>query len=405
MNDKGTIMVLPGTKWQIPLVKRIKEKGYRVAVVHPYPDAPAFAYADDVVLADILDQEKCLEAARKLNVVAVMSDECDIATPTLAYVSSRLELPSQGEEMAKLFTDKVLMRDFCKQHGFPYPEYQLCGTLDEALEFFRSLGKKMIIKPIDANSSRGVYTIDSEEDLIRHFDEAIGYSHHRHAVVCERYISGPEFVGEGIMMPTGHVCLAVSVKDQFTYNRNLDSRVVYSYFHDDYDYDQLRKVYSQMMELTGLPFGFTHIEFKYEDGEFYLIEFAARGGGNLSSSHVAPALSGIDSYSLLIDMFTGSPITQIIRQDSLVNEKAAIIKFFDATAQGGVVESVEGADYLMNNPSVLAHDFNFKIGDCIHRPADGGGRVGYYVACCPNMESLMQLEAEVDKRVVIHYKE
>ena len=81
-------MVLPGTKWQVPLIKKLKERGYRVAVVHPYKDAPAFQYADDAVYADILDRETVLKAAKELNVVAVMSDECDIATPTLAYVSS-----------------------------------------------------------------------------------------------------------------------------------------------------------------------------------------------------------------------------------------------------------------------------------------------------------------------------
>ena len=42
-------MVLPGTIWQIPLIKKLKERGYRVAVVHPYPDAPAFKYADEIV--------------------------------------------------------------------------------------------------------------------------------------------------------------------------------------------------------------------------------------------------------------------------------------------------------------------------------------------------------------------
>ena len=86
------VMVVPGTVWQIPLIESLKKKGYRVAVVHPYKGAPAFAYADEIVFADILDKNAVLDAARKLGVVAVMSDECDIATPTLAYVSTQLGL-------------------------------------------------------------------------------------------------------------------------------------------------------------------------------------------------------------------------------------------------------------------------------------------------------------------------
>ncbi len=184
------VMVLPGTVWQIPLIKKLKERGYMVAVVHPYPDAPAFKYADKIVYADILDREAVLKAAKELNVVAVMSDECDIATPTLAYVSAQLGQPTQTEVMARLYTDKSLMRDFCREHTLPCPKYQVCESLEEAVIFFRSLGARMIIKPIDANSSRGVFTIESEEQLRYCFDNSIAYSHHRRAVICEQFIAG-----------------------------------------------------------------------------------------------------------------------------------------------------------------------------------------------------------------------
>lgn len=404
------VMVLPGTVWQIPLIKSLKQHGYRVAVVHPYRDAPAFKYADEIVYSDILDRESVLDAARKLKVVAVMSDECDIATPTLAYVSSQLGLPSQTESMALLYTDKSKMRDFCRDHQLPCPAYRVCETKEESFDFFKKIGSgctkdhKMVIKPIDANSSRGVFTIDTEEQLSSLFDISIGFSHHRHAVICEQYISGAEFSVDGIKMPDGHVCLAISEKQQFEYNRNLDSYLYFSHNSSEYDYDRLRKINNQFVDMSGLPFGFTHAEYRYEDGEFYLLEIGARGGGNLISSHIVPALTGIDNYGLLIDMFVGKEVVEKIEQEQLQTDKVAVLKFFDTTEEGGIVRGVKGTDFLNSRPEVLYWQLNFKVGDKIHRPTDGGNRIGFYVASAENREAMENLQQEIDKRFSIEYE-
>lgn len=403
MSDK-TIMVLPGTVWQLQLMKKIKSLGYKLAVVHPVDGAPGFDLADYKVLEDILDKEAVLAAAKRLNVCAVMSDECDIATPTLAYVSSQLGIPSQTEAMARLYTDKSLMRDFCKEHGLPYPEYKVCETLEEALAFFRHLGKKMIIKPIDANSSRGVYSIYTEEDLKVHFDEAIGYSHHRHAVICERYITGAEFSVDGIRLPQGHVCLAISEKQQFAYNQNLDESLYFSYDNPKFDYNRMREIDNAFVEASDLPFGFTHAEYKYEDGEFYLLEIGARGGGALISSHIVPAMTGLDNYQLLIDMFVGNPINTKIDVPALKTNKVAVLQFFDTTEQGGRVKDIKGLDYLANNQHILFHKLNFSIGDEIHRPTDGGNRIGFYVAWAESREDMTKLQEEINKNFEIIYE-
>lgn len=400
----NTVMVLPGTKWQVPLIKKLKERGYRVAVVHPYKDAPAFQYADDAVYADILDRETVLKAAKELNVVAVMSDECDIATPTLAYVSSQMGLPSQTEPMARLYTDKSLMRDFCREHGLPCPQYQVCETLDQAIDFFRALNHKMVIKPIDANSSRGVFTIETEEQLRQLFDSSIAYSHHRHAVICESFISGAEFSVDGIRMPDKHVCLAISEKQQFDYNRNLDSYLYFSYDNPLYDYDRLREVNNRFVELSGLPFGFTHAEYRYENGEFYLLEIGARGGGGLLSSIIVPALTGLDNYDILIDMFVGNKVTKVIDEKKFKNNKIAVVKFFDTTEEGGVVKAIKGTDFLNSTKEILYWQLDFKPGDRIHRPTDGGNRIGFCFSCTEGREAMAALQDEIDKRVIIEYE-
>lgn len=405
MRTSDFIMVLPGTLWQVPLIKYLKKLGYKIVVVHPYEGAPAFQYADEVEFADILDKEMCLEIAKKWNVCAVMSDECDIATPTLAYISNALGLPSQGEGIASLFTNKLKMRELCKKNFLPYPDYKLCYTIEEALEFYRKLNHKMIIKPIDSSSSRGVYTIENELDLISLFDKSIGYSHHIKAVICEKFISGAEFSVDGIKLPDGHISLAISIKTQFPYNANLDNKLIFTYNSENYDYDLLRDVNNRLVDMTSLPFGFTHAEYRCENGIFYLLEIGARGGGNLISSHIVPALTGIDNYSILVDQFVHGSTNKKIDTSLIDKNKAAALVYFDTTESGGVVKSIEGADLLKNNVNILYYQFNFKVGDKISRPTDGGNRIGFYLACCNDKNELDNLISEINRTVKIVYME
>ena len=45
--------------------------------------------------------------------------------------------------MAELFTNKYKMREFCQKNNFAFPEYRLCENVEQAVEFFRNLRKKM----------------------------------------------------------------------------------------------------------------------------------------------------------------------------------------------------------------------------------------------------------------------
>ena len=103
------ILIIAGTQWQIPLIEKIHKMGHKVLVLNLYPDSPAFSVADFSEVVDILDKETCLEIAKKYNVDAVLSDECDIATPTIAYIAKQMNLVGISPELASLYTNKYEM--------------------------------------------------------------------------------------------------------------------------------------------------------------------------------------------------------------------------------------------------------------------------------------------------------
>lgn len=406
MGDSGkNIVVIPGSNWQIPIVEKIKSMGHRAYVVNPYENSPAFPYADGHLQADMFDKEAVIEYCKQVNADGILSEECDIAMPALADYGQQLGLPTLTPEEAHLYTDKFAMRNFCHEHSLPHPEYRMCSTKEEAVEFYLKLNKKMIMKPLDSNSSRGVFTIQSKEEIEQHFEESLSYSRIHKAVLLERFIEGTEFTVDGIKTPGRHYSLAISEKKHFKHNINIASELYFTHDNPKFDYDLLRKTNDTFVNLSGLRFGLTHAEYKYEDGLFYLIEIAARGGGNRISSDIVPYMSGVDNYQYLIECHLGHMENQNFEVRPEYKSRASVLKFFETPGNGGKVKEIAGEDILKNHPCIKAYSFNFNVGDEVKPAQNDAARVGYYIACCKNEEQLKATMSSIKTGVKIVLQE
>lgn len=402
--SKDKVMVLAGTFWQIPLIKKIKELGYIVLDINPNENSPAFSFADQYMVADILDRETCLRIARNEHVSAVMSEQCDIANPSVAFISEQMGLNSISSEQAELYTNKLKMREFCQKYGFSNPEFKVCYSLFEAIDFFHSINKKVIIKPLDSNSSRGVFLISSEKDLKKHFEETLSYSKIEKAVLCERYISGTEFTVDGIKTDMGHTSLAVSIKRHYSYNPNIACSLFFSNYNENFDYELLRKTNDDYVNCSGLKFGLTHAEYKYENGKYYLIEIGARGGGNLIGSDIVPLMSGVDNYYYLIEKTLGHKVQETYVRDKNLDKRCAVLQFFDVPGKGGIVKNIYGLDFLENNPFIIRYGLNFKKGDEIHDAKNDSTRIGYFIAYAESQKDLENLIKQINQNFKIEFK-
>lgn len=399
--DKRRILVIPGSEAQITLINKIRDEGYETVCINPYEDSPGFRYSDFSVQADILDKASTLHVAKEYAVSAVVSDECDIAMPVVAYVGEQIGVSTISSYDAELYTNKFLMRKFCKEHGFDFPEFKKCKEINEAFEFYDTLkSEKMIIKPLDSNSSRGVYTINERRDIESYFNEAIKYSQKEHAIICERYIDGPEFTVDGIVINGKHYSLAISQKKHYEYNLNIACELFFSYSNPDYDYDLLRTINNKYVETTELKMGFTHAEYKYENNKFYLIEIGARGGGNFISSHIVNRLVKLDNYKILIAQSLGNKVS--IDNDALefYKNRCCVLKFFDIQ-KGGQVKEIINEKILSDNPCIVMYQFHFNIGDMVQKAENDSKRVGFYIACCEKRNELKTLIKRIDEEVQI----
>ena len=392
------VLLLPGSKWQLPLARKIKEMGHWLCVVSPEANPPCAEVADDFFRSDIFAVELIEKHSKEVGVDAVISDECDIAMPVVAELGNRLNVRTLSCEAAALFTDKFLMREFCTSHGLNAPEYELCRDVETAVEFLNKIGKPIIIKPIDSNASHGVFTIRCENDLRTHFDETMSFSRVEKAVLAERYINGTEFTIDGIKTPNAHYTLAISEKKHFKHNLNIANELYFSHSNSRFDYEKLKRLNDDFITASPLEYGFTHAEYKCENGKFYLIEIGARGGGNMISSVITQFMSGYDTYRFLVQ----SAVSEVKDVDFSIPadhlSRTSILKFFQTPHGGGIVKKIEGLDYLQNEPDIAAFQLNFKVGDTIEDAKNDSARIGFYIACSEDANKLENVIHNVDNR-------
>tara|TARA_Y100001968_G_C19049288_1_gene568344 strand:- start:56 stop:520 length:465 start_codon:yes stop_codon:yes gene_type:complete len=129
------LMVIGGGKWQIPLIKKIKAMGHYAICSNLYPNSPAFEYADESYVVDILDIKKNYEIAKSLNVDGILSDQTDIAVKTVANISEKLGINSIGRNASELYTDKSLMREKLQVPNLNHPKSLLLNSLKEIESF------------------------------------------------------------------------------------------------------------------------------------------------------------------------------------------------------------------------------------------------------------------------------
>ena len=200
-----------------------------------------------------------------------------------------------------MFTNKYLMRSKLKPFFGSQLKFELVGSIDEALRAANFITYPCIIKPIDNQSSRGVFKVNSGIEMKKYFNDSLRCSQSKQIIV-EQFVPGFEVTVEGIKLDSmNHRSIAVSLKDHFSHNSMIASSLLFQQEFEGFDVRELKKFNDQIIDYLRLPFGLTHAEYKIWNGKFYLVEIAARGGGSLISSHIAPLMSGIDSYSLFID--------------------------------------------------------------------------------------------------------
>ena len=387
-----TIFIIGGGEWQVPIVKKAKSLGFKVINSNLYKNSPAFKYADYSYVADVLDKKINLEIAKKHNVDAVITDQSDIAVNTVAFINETLELNGIGIKKAKLFTNKLFMRQYLQIEHLHHPQYTMCYCVEDVKNFYKQIDSTIILKPVDSQSSRGIKIVNNFKEIDDAFEYTKENTKHSY-ILAEEFIGGFELTVEGYKKQGDtHKTLAISKKKYFTNIIGIASRLYYFNKCSGIDIKKITKINDSLYD--EIPFAITHTEYKYYNGKFYLIEAAVRGGGTKISSDIIPSLSGYDvNKALIYDSLNISCDCLKVHQENIFDH--AVLQFFNF--KEGYVKSIDGLDQLKQEKNLIDIKLEFNIGDYIYKPTDDRSRVGYFIAKGKTFADISSIYKKINK--------
>ena len=368
---KGNILVLGAGALQVPLINRVIEKGFNPVVVSLHSDEPGMQMVKDTIVADFVEEELMLQYARQYDIVGIVTDQTDLPVRTVAYVSEKMGLPGIGYETACLFTDKFKMREKCKELGIKTLEYALVDSLDAARSFYKNIGKDIIIKPLHNQGSKGVCKATSLAELEEKFSDAERYSQ-GDSILLEEFVKGEdELVIEGIAFDGWCENLICGDTHYFNLPDAFSARQrIFPSVKNPAIVEKTLDLNKLIIKGFGLTRGLTHGEYIVSDGEVYLIEIAARGGGVYISSDIIPLMTGVDTTSFIVDIATKKDVERPVISSR--NKVVCYVAFF---LPEGVVTTVEGVEEVTAQPFVHHNNLeHLTIGKRVKKNTDKTSR-------------------------------
>ncbi|WP_341501709.1 ATP-grasp domain-containing protein [Gallaecimonas sp. GXIMD4217] len=379
MTLDGRKALLINLGWeQRPYLDRLLALGVEVYGVHHEPLSAPLPGLAELLICPYFDTDTITAFARRHQVEAVISDQCDYALFASAVVSQRLGLPGPGVDAALKTTNKYLQRQALEGSGIRQPQYRLCLHPDDVLAFGREQGYPLIVKPVDARGSFGVSKVTGPAQAAEAFWAALAQSPARQ-VICERFIHGTQLTVDGFCLDGIPRSLAVASKGMLDEQRQVAVDIHYPARIAPGLRDKALANNDAVARALGLEYGFLHGEYMLtDDGELYLIELANRGGGCHTSTHIIPAISGINVMDALIYAAFGqqAPCLDTASRDGV------LLKFFRFERQGRLL-ALAGWEDALAMPGVLTGRVNLNPGDAITDISNDANRHGFFIVAGP----------------------
>lgn len=396
MSAARTIWVLPGGRFQVPLIEAAQAMGCRVVCSDRNANCDGSVVADEFVQLGVDQRDALFAAMKEYRPDGLATDQTDSAVATTAWLADQLGLPGIGLDCAQTFTNKRRMRETFGGHGFPVPEHAMCDDFEACEAAVKRISWPVILKPEVGQSSKGVNRVDQQSGLTAAFEDTLGFG----PVIVEQWIDGPEFTVEGWMSGGRHHSLAVSIKSHYSHRPMVAESLLYTPTHADFDFPALCAQNDELVEVSGLSFGITHAEYRFADGKFWLMEIAARGCGSLVTSHLVPEVSGVKVYDHYLASVLGHEVPPVRIRD---NPRFAVLEFMGF--KPGRIQAIEGLDEARSISGVLEVAMNYDLMECLPLPTDDTNRPGYFIAVADTLDELQLLRGQVSACVQVIYDE
>ena len=383
------IMLLGGNYYQMTAVKAVKELGYYAIDVDYLPDNPAHKYADEYHNISTINKEAVLELAEELKIDGIVSYASDVSAPTAAYVAEKLDLPTNPYKGVMILTHKNLLRKHMEKYHFNVPKGKGFKKYHSAYEYFLTLKKPVMVKPVDASGSKGVSKIYSGNEFKRAYEEALKYSISKNIIV-EEFIErdGYQVAGDAFLID-GKVVFAGLMNEHFDKLCNPLVPIGESYPSILPEKIQKKAVseIQRLLSTLGMKNGAFNLDFMAtKSGDIYIIEIGPRNGGNLITDTIKCAIDvDLAKYTILnaVGMDCGDLIETVQKERQEKYYSSYVVHSLD----DGIYKKLWISDEIRED--IVLSDMFVSAGEQVKKFNHGGFGIGAMIIKHKSMEQML----------------
>ncbi len=397
----ATLLFLGASVSQLPAIRYARAVGHRVIAVDGDRDAVAFPFCDVAEHVDFTDVERVVEVGVRLGVEGVLAISTDRAVPPAAAVASHLGLPGIGPEVAESMTDKAVMRTRLERAGVPQPRFAVLTAATDVDEACSQVGFPAVLKPVDSGGQRGVFRVESPEQVGAVLEGSLTYSRSGRAML-EEFVEGAEL--NGILVARRGEPTLLTLSDRLrpagigfgvgwihSFPSSLPRRLL----------AEAEDVAIATVRTLGLRDGIAFPQLIAGETGVRVVEIAAR----IPAGQMADLVSygvGINLFEIAIEQALGHAVP-----DHLVTPRVTrpiAIRFLTASPGVlplGTVSEIDGLADVRAAPGVLAAGLYFGPGATIGPVQVDADRRGYVVATADTAERALELADAASRRLVV----
>lgn len=380
--NKPAAVILGGGFAHIPLVEKLKERGFYTILVDYYENPPAKIYSDIHIQESTLDKSMVLSVAQKYNASIVINTSLDQPITTACYVSEQLNLPTlYSYKTALEITNKGLMKSKMLAHGIPTTKYFLIKKKDNINELTHRY--PIVIKPSDATGSLGVKKVNDINELNDAFEEAIKFSL-TEEVIIEEFFDGVEVsIDCFVLNKQVHLVMMrrqYKMPDRSAGGMQSIGSITPVRLTPKLN-TKLKDIASKIVEAFDLNNTPLLIQALFNEDDINIIECAARIGGGTHVSNIREA-TGFDIMDATIDAYFEKLYSVSAKEQSTFQSTNMIY------AQDGIFKEVVGLDKLKAS-GIIQEYFVYKTeGMVIGSELSSKNRVASFIIKSSNLEDI-----------------
>ncbi|GIJ28770.1 ATP-grasp domain-containing protein [Micromonospora qiuiae] len=292
MNTPSNVVIVDSYAPTRRLAEEFGRSGAGLVRVQSTPEVPAvYRGSFDVngYLANLVHDGDLAATARAVaayHPVAVVPGG-EVGVELADALAERLGLPGNGVELSPARRDKYLMIETVRRAGLAAARQRLVTEPAEAAEWHRSVGGRIVIKPLRSAAGNGVHFCDHPDQSRRAAERLLGadnvFSQTNTALVAQEYLRGTEYMVNTVSRDGHHRICEIWRTTRIAANGVLDlSDTVYLMPQAGPVQETLGEYAGRVLDALGIRHGPAHIEIKLTGDGPVLVEVGARiCGANL----------------------------------------------------------------------------------------------------------------------------